>query len=244
MNQIIEKDGLVPAARYSDGSYLAANPDWHSGDAPWKFSHLHKLVDAAGVRPIRIAEVGCGAGACLDLMQAHYRGSTADGYELSPQALALCAKRAREGLSFHQQSAFEANQHYDLAMAIDVIEHVDDPFAFARGMGRISDYQLFNIPLDMNVVALLREWPILEARTEVGHIHYFTRRTAMALLEECGLRAVQWKYAPWALEQEGGTWRRSVVNLPRRLGYSLAPDAAVRILGGWSLMILTQTRHD
>ena len=232
--------GLKPAARYSDGAYLEANPDWHAEDAPWKVRHMRRICDAAGIAPRSMCEVGCGSGAGLDLMQAAYPGSRADGYELSPQAFALCSARTRPGLSFYSDSAFTAGRHYDLSMAIDVIEHVEDPFAFARGMGAISDHQLFHIPLDMNVVALAREWPIREARGEVGHIHYFSRWTATSLLEECGLRVVNWHYVPWALEQGGGTWKRWLGALPRRMAYAANRDAAVRILGGWSLMILTK----
>lgn len=232
--------GLAPSERYLDGSYLDANPDWHAEDTPWKFAQIVAILKRLKLTPQTIAEVGCGGGGVVDLVQAHFAGSQAVGYEFSPQAYALCASRTRPGLSYVNASAFDAGRHYDLAMAIDVIEHVEDCFAFARGMGEISDYQLFHIPLDLNVVSLLREWPILEARSSVGHIHYFTRKTAMALLTDCGLEVVDWHYTPWAFDCGGGTWKRSLVNLPRRIAYAFSADLASRILGGWALMIVTR----
>lgn len=230
----------LTAARYLAGDYLAENPDWHEDDAPWKAGLIAELLGRAALRPRSICEVGCGSGRVLELVQQGFPGATGDGFDISPQAHAISTRRAREDLRFHHGSPFGRPLAFDLAMAIDVIEHVEDPFAFARDLAQIATHQLFHIPLDMNALSVARGWPVMDARSQIGHLHYFTRDTAIALLRECGLEIVAERYTPWAIDQSDKTWKKRIAAWPRRIAFQLAPHASVRLLGGWSLLVLTR----
>ncbi|MDI4665718.1 class I SAM-dependent methyltransferase [Xanthobacter autotrophicus] len=229
-------------SRYLDDRYISANADWHQDDSAWKFAHILKILERNAVRPASLCEVGCGAGGIVDLMARHLPEAVVEGYEISPHAFALCRNRHAPNLSFTQGSPFDGARHFDLCMAIDVIEHVEDPFAFARSMGRVSTYQVLHIPLDMNALAVARGWVIEDARTHIGHLHYFTKATALSLLDECGLEVVDHFYTPWAIDQAGKTFKKRLAAFPRRIAFRVAPDAIVRLVGGWSLMVLTRTR--
>ncbi len=227
--------------RYLNGDYLALNGCWHEDDAPWKVDHILLRLKAAGLSPATICEVGCGSGRVVELLADAFPGARAEGFDISPQASAINAARARPGLSFTLGNAFESGRRYDLAMAIDVIEHVEDPFAFARSLGAMSRYQMLHIPLDMNALSVARGWPVMAARSDIGHIHYFTRDTAIALLKDAGLEPIGEHYTPWAIDQSHKSWKKRLAAVPRRLAYSVAPHAVVRAIGGWSLMVLCRS---
>jgi 2-polyprenyl-3-methyl-5-hydroxy-6-metoxy-1,4-benzoquinol methylase len=232
--------GSVTSQRYLEGDYLAQNPGWHEVDAPWKAAQIFALLGKAALQPRSICEVGCGSGHVLELIVASLPGATGDGYDISPQARALSAGRARPGLRFHNQSPTGRELRFDLAMAIDVIEHVEDPFRFARDLASIGDYQLFHIPLDMNAVAVARGWPVMNARSQIGHLHYFTRDTALALLRDSGLAVIAEQYTPWAIDQSYKTWKKRLAAWPRRIAFRINAHASARVLGGWSLLVLTR----
>jgi 2-polyprenyl-3-methyl-5-hydroxy-6-metoxy-1,4-benzoquinol methylase len=230
----------VTSQRYLEGDYLARNPGWHEDDAPWKAAQISGLLGRAGLRPRSICEVGCGSGRVLELVVAALPGATGDGYDISPQAGAISASRARVDLRFHQRSPFGRERGFDLAMAIDVIEHVEDPFRFARDLSRLGGHQLFHIPLDMNAIAVARGWPVMNARSQIGHLHYFTRDTALALLRESGLEVIAEQYTPWAIDQSYKTWKKRLAAWPRRVAFRISAHASARLLGGWSLLVLTR----
>jgi 2-polyprenyl-3-methyl-5-hydroxy-6-metoxy-1,4-benzoquinol methylase len=228
--------------RYLNGEYLAENPDWHEDDSPWKAGHIGTILDRNGVVPKNICEVGCGTGGVVEALADRYTTSEVVGYEISPQAYERCLMRSKPNLGFVCGSPFESDKHFDVLMAIDVIEHVENPFEFVRSMRRMSNYQVFHIPLDMNALATARGWVIMDARHKIGHLHYFTRDTALSLLEECGLTVVDSFYTPWAIDQSYKTWKKRLAAWPRRIAFGLSPHATVRAIGGWSLMVLAKPR--
>jgi 2-polyprenyl-3-methyl-5-hydroxy-6-metoxy-1,4-benzoquinol methylase len=232
--------GSVTSRRYLEGDYLAQNPDWHENDAPWKVGQIFALLGRAALQPRSICEVGCGSGRVLELIVSSLPGAIGDGYDISPQASAISAPRARSDLRFHNESPFGRELRFDLAMAIDVIEHVEDPFQFARDLARIGDHQLFHIPLDMNAIAVARGWPVMNARSQIGHLHYFTRDTALALLRDSGLEVIAERYTPWAIDQSYKTWKKRLAAWPRRIAFQISAHASARVLGGWSLLVLTR----
>lgn len=231
------------STRYLEGDYLAANPGWHEDDAAWKVQQVARLMARNAIPVSRFCDVGCGTGLCTQLLRDQvFPGAEADGYEFSPQAHDRAQKRAVPGLRFHNGSPFGEAAPFDLAVSLDVVEHVENAFDFVRGMAGISRHVLLHVPLDMNALAVLRDWPILAARADVGHIHYFMRNTVIALLRDCGLEIVDELYTPWAIDQSGKSWKKRLAAWPRRLAFAAAPHATVRAVGGWSLLVLARPR--
>ncbi|KQR75790.1 class I SAM-dependent methyltransferase [Rhizobium sp. Leaf341] len=228
--------------RYAGQDYLAENPTWHEEDAPWKAGHIAMILRSNGIDPRSICEVGCGTGAILEVLAQDFPKAAIEGFEIAPAAYERSLQRASPRLAFTLGSPFDTDRRFDLCMAIDVIEHVESPFEFVRAMHAISTRQVFHIPLDMNALAVGRGWVLEEARQKIGHLHYFDRSSALALLRECGLDIVDSFYTPWAIDQSGKTWKKRLAAYPRRIAYSVAPHGTVRMIGGWSLMVLTQSR--
>jgi SAM-dependent methyltransferase len=228
--------------KYVGSEYLSDNPDWHEDDAPWKASHIEKILSQNDIVPRSICDIGCGTGAIIEILSKQYSSAAVRGFEISPHAYKMCTKRATGNLSFSMADAFESGETFDLCMAIDVIEHVENPFAFLRLMRKMAKWHVLHIPLDMNSLAVGRGWVLPDARSKLGHIHYFSRDSALALLAESGLEVIDSFYTAWAIDQSYKTWKKRFAAWPRRIAFSLAPDATVRLIGGWSLMVLARAQ--
>jgi len=227
---------------YEDGIYLENNPKWHEEDSPWKAKQITKMLNKHNIIPLRVCEVGCGAGEILNCLAKNSKdGFLFYGYDISPQAFEICSKKEKHNLHFFLKDLFdEEGLTFDMVMAIDVFEHVEDYFGFLRNLKDKGIYKIFHIPLDLSVQWVLRSSPILKGRSSVGHIHYFTKETALATLKDTGYEVVDYFYTNSALELTNRGWKANLMKLPRRFFFSLHHDLAVRILGGFSLLVLAK----
>lgn len=234
---------MTSDAIYTDGTYLARNPAWHEGDSAWKAGHIRALLARNGIEPASVAEVGCGAGEVLvELHRALPESCRFEGYELSPQAFDICAPKARERLSFHLgDPARSEAPPWDVLLLIDVIEHVEDYFAFLRALKGRARHTVLHIPLDLSVASVLRPRRLVEVREAVGHLHYFTPELAVRALEELDYKVIDRFFTAAAIELPAASARTALARLPRRLLRLLVGDAvAARLLGGFSLMVLAE----
>lgn len=235
-------------SRYASGQYKADNPDWHASNAPWKAGHIEALLHRHELtgRISTLAEVGCGSGEILAELQRRLPEHIQfTGYDISPQAMEICAPKAGPRLRFVQGDVLEgplseSEPTHDVVMMIDVFEHIEDYMGALRRLHQRGRRAIFHIPLDLSVQGLLRMSPIQAARARLGHLHYFTRETALSTLEETGWRVMEERYTCGSLSLPAKHLRTVVARLPRALGARLAPHLAARILGGYSLLVLAE----
>lgn len=181
-------------------------------------------------------EIGCGAGGILaELQQRLPAGTQFTGFEVSPQAHELSKRFEGDNLRFKLGDAFESGERADLVLVMDVIEHVEDCFAFLRKVKGMGDHKLYHIPLDVTCSATLRD-SYLTAWRQVGHIHVFSRNLALESLRLTGHEILDHFYTPGALHIGRG-WRAFLGNIPRRI---LPESLAARLVGGYSLMVLAR----
>jgi predicted TPR repeat methyltransferase len=225
---------------YTDGTYLDKNPTWHTEDAPWKARQVLRMLERNNIRPRTICEVGCGAGEVLRQLQENMDPSCEfHGYEISPQAFHLCEGRSNERLHFHLQDFLqEQGPPFDLLLLIDVIEHLEDYSTFLKKVKPRSHYQGLHIPLDLSVQSVLRPGRLGVIRNRMGHIHYFTKETALCSLEDNGYQVLDHFLTGVALENPNKTLKTHIANLPRRVVSLVHRDLAARLFGGFSLMVL------
>jgi len=229
-------------SRYIDGSYLEDTEDWHEGDALWKAVRIIKMIERIAPSPKSICDVGCGSGGVLFQIQKLIESpAKLTGFDISPQATKIANKRASKNLEYKNQNIFDQKDlTFDLLMLIDVFEHVEDYLGFLMKIRNYSKYFIFHIPLDLSALSVIREWPLLRRRSAVGHLHYFTKATAIETLKDCGFEVLHDFYTPSGFQPPDNSIKASIRDFPKKVLYRCNPDYAVRTLGGYSLMVLAK----
>jgi cyclopropane fatty-acyl-phospholipid synthase-like methyltransferase len=226
---------------YESDLYAEKNPTWHEEDAPWKAGHIERMIKRNRIPCDSIGEIGCGTGEILLTLQKAFPAATLSGYEISQQAFGRAARKETSRTKFHLKDLLsESDLRFDLLLAIDVIEHVEDYISFIKKLRTLGTFKIFHIPLDISAQSVLRSWPILELRRNVGHIHYFSKQTALATLEDCGYTIVDHCYTASRLELPNQVLTSRLMRLPRRMMFAVDADLAVRLLGGYSLLVLAK----
>lgn len=226
---------------YEQGTYSEHNPTWHEEDSPWKSNHIRNIITANNVPHARICEVGCGVGNILVNLEQMFPESRLVGYEVAPYAYARAKERETEKIKFFLGDVTQAaEQNFDVVLLIDVIEHVEDYIGFLKKLKPIGTYKVLHIPLDLSAQSICRVSPIMRQREGVGHIHYFFKDLALAALSDCGYKIIDYRYTASRLELPNQAFSSQLMRWPRRLLYALSPDLAVRVVGGYSLLVLVQ----
>lgn len=235
------KSSDIVGGRYTAGRYLGVNPTWDIEDSPWKASQVARMIRRHGLVLRTLVDIGCGAGGVLAELRSIFPDARLCGFDIAPDAATFWPQHAGKDIEFHVGDFLESDSgHYDLLLLLDVLEHLSDPFNFlARLKGRADRY-IFHVPLDLSALTVLRETPLLQVRKTVGHIHYFTKRLAIALLADCGYQVLDCSYTDAALRGPRQSWKTRLARLPRRIAYAVHKDLGVRLLGGETLMILAQ----
>jgi cyclopropane fatty-acyl-phospholipid synthase-like methyltransferase len=223
---------------YLDGQYFVKNPSFHVEDSPWKAGQILKMLELRSLRPSTIAEVGCGAGEILVQLSQKLPISRFVGYELSPQGFQLCQARQTERVQYLQLDLLKQEHAcYDLVLCIDVFEHIEDYFAFLRALRERGREFIFHVPLDMNAQMVARGEPLSRVRDTVGHLHYFSKETALAALRDCGYAIQSWFFTPNGADRPKSL-KAKLLQIPRKVSFRAAPELTVRLMGGYSLLIL------
>ena len=226
---------------YHDGTYLRNHPTWHAEDARYKTSDILTLLARHNLRPETVCEVGCGCGAILESLSRSLGPSLrCAGYDISEQAIALCRPREQENLRFFLGSPPAGNARFDLLLLIDVLEHVDDYLGFLRQLRRIGAHTILRIPLNISIQSVLfRSAPILDTRRACGHLHYFTRETALATLEDTGYRVLD-SFPTFSEAPAGMRPGRALLRACKRSLFRLRREWVARMFDGFSLMVLAE----
>ena len=230
-----------PYESYESGDYLANNPTWDEEDSGWKAAQVLKTFNRNRITPKSIVEVGCGAGGILASLHDALPEVKYSGFEIAPDASKFWEKHATKKIAFEVYDFLEKKtEHFDVLLLLDVIEHVPNPFAFLSALRGRADYYVFHIPLDLSAISVARESPLLMVRQKVGHIHYFTKGLALALVRESGFEVLDWFYTGASFTAPQTTWKGSLAKLPRRLIFGINRDMGVRLLGGDTLMVFAK----
>jgi hypothetical protein len=233
----------IVTRRYTSGLYAEKNPDWDAGDSPWKAERAYELLDTHGLNPDSIAEIGCGAGGVLVNLRNRYPQAEFTGYDIAHGLLPLWEKHQGSGVRFILGDYFEKNAApADLVLVLDVIEHLGNPFDFLDHLRSRCRHAVFHFPLDLSALSVMREKPLLHVRRKVGHLHFFTRGLALALLDECGFEVIEARYTGAAYTAPNRPLPARFASAFRRLTHTLLGDTGVRLLGGETLMVLARPK--
>ncbi len=216
--------------------YAKKNRTWHIEDSQWKAQKIIGMMKENNLAPRSICEVGCGAGQILHYIQEAYPDVDYAGYDISSMAISMCQPRDR--CQYYNADILETDDVYDLVLAIDLIEHVEDCYGFLKKLKAHGSKFIFRTPLDMAVLPLI-SGAIMATRDAVGHIHYFCKDTFFAALNDCGYNILDWRYTIGA-GSPARTTVSKLLKMPRNIAGKVAPDIGALFLGGSSLLILSE----
>ncbi len=230
---------------YTSGKYLETTQTWHAEDSPWKAEQILRIIGDSKIHPDNIAELGCGGGVILEELskKEYLRNVQFKGYDISPQAIELCKKIERERVSFFCQDLLSDNDsdHFDILLVIDVFEHIRDYMGFLEKCRNKAEYKIYHIPLDIHVSSVLRN-AFIGGRYSMGDLHYFTADSAIATLKDTGHEIVDYFYtnAAFGVFKQHPSMKKAVANVPRWLFSKFSLPFAVRVFGGYSLLVLAK----
>ena len=226
------------ARGYTDGTYLdRTGGTWHLEDASFKASQILRMLGRHPEIPVKtVCDVGAGAGGVLHELQCALPGdSTLVGYDVSPQAHDMSLQLANAECQFVLGDAFSDPRWFDLVLVMDVIEHVDDCFAFMRkAKARGGTNSITYLWISMSI--LLRG---VDRWDSVGHLHFFTIETALKSVAYADQTVLDFFLTNGALARPG-SWKCRLANLLRVPLAAMNQVFAARLLGGYSILILAK----
>lgn len=229
--------------RYLTEDYVGVHPTYHEEDSEWKAGLVAKLLRANQLQPSSCCDIGCGAGKVLAALRPLYPKAELFGYDIAPSAARFWPKYADTGIQFRVGNFHELNDRkFDVALLLDVLEHLPDPNQFLTALLPAANYFVFHFPLDLSAVGVWREAALLYSRRNVGHIHYYTKSLALELLTESGYEVIDWQYSGAGYTGPHRNWKSVLRSLPTRFAIP-GRDAMIRLLGGETLMVLARRKE-
>lgn len=166
-------------------------------DGNWWYRERREVLSAELLRfsvPGTGVDIGAASGACCRVLDRH--GWRATAIDLSPDAVALARASGVEAYQGDARYLPLPPCEYDLALALNVLEHVEDDVRAAAEIVRVlrpGGTALVSVPCDMAL------WSAHDLA--LGRVRRYTRRTLVELLEGAGL----------VLER---VWSRGVLHRP------------------------------
>jgi cyclopropane fatty-acyl-phospholipid synthase-like methyltransferase len=224
------------ASMYQDGSYVnQAGGLWHLEDANFKATEVLRMIAKHKLSLSTVCDIGCGAGGVLrEMYQALPPSVQFTGYDVSPQAHEISKEFVNERCRFLLDDPFTDAQVYDLALALDVFEHVEDCFAFLRNIKKKAKYKMYHVPLEVHASAAVRgvhAWPI-------GHLHQFSQQTALMTIEHTEQKVLDWRLTGPAFTDSIDLKTRLTHMVRKPLAAVVGKRLTARLLGGYSLLVL------
>ena len=232
--------------RYTDGTYLDKVPDWHASESPWKASKVLQMIERNHLSLNSICDVGCGAGQILVELQKHTDSNVMlAGYDISPHAIEIAKLKENAHLKFHNDDFLKSGDTSpDLILLLDVFEHVPDYLGFLDALKKKAGWIIFHIPLEMGARTILRKSNfLLQRRKEYGHLHYFSKETALATLSDLGYEIKDYFYTDGNEICAGKglpTLRTKIDYQIRKSMFRLNSDIAASIFPYFHLMVLAR----
>jgi 2-polyprenyl-3-methyl-5-hydroxy-6-metoxy-1,4-benzoquinol methylase len=156
--------------------------------------------------PDSILDVGCGEGVLTERWAQRLRSGRVVGLDLEdPKLAGEWARRARSNLEFRTITdaglPFAAGE-FDLAAAIEVLEHVPDPEGTVAEMARVARrHLLVSVPHEplWRALNMARGAYLRDLGNTPGHVNHWTRRGFVRMLSAYGETLEVRSPFPWTM---------------------------------------------
>lgn len=165
---------------------------------------LDELLDAA--QPTSLLDVGCGEGVLVHRWATRMPGTRTVGIDLEEDSIqAGWRQRQAPNLEYRIMKAENlpfADGEFDLACAIEVLEHVPDPEHTLAEMVRCaSGHLLVSVPREplWRMLNMARGAYLRELGNTPGHLGHWSKRSFVRLLERHGEVVQARSPFPWTM---------------------------------------------
>jgi SAM-dependent methyltransferase len=184
----VSEDGIVTGNTYD--KYGSTNPVVRRLMGGFERA-LEELFNRAG--PTSVLDVGCGEGVLVQRWAQHLGEGRVVGIDLEEESIqAGWAERTAPNLEYRVMEAgdlpFAVNE-FDLAAAIEVLEHVPDPEHTLSEMARCAErHLLVSVPREplWRMLNMARGAYWSELGNTPGHLNHWSRRSFVRLLSRHG----------------------------------------------------------
>jgi 2-polyprenyl-3-methyl-5-hydroxy-6-metoxy-1,4-benzoquinol methylase len=235
--------------RYSSGDYTKKNHTYHIEDSEFKWKNFVKILKQSkfNLEEVNsVSDIGCGSGQILihaNNSNLFKKQCVFDGYDINPDAIDA-AKKNSSNLNFLNEDFVNLKEiKRNLIIAADVFEHVQDTYKFLKKLKDKGDFFLFNIPLEISLFSMIRKKNIFKHSFEnVGHLHFYTKRTALLTLENIGFKILNSNLVNNRFEEfkKNKKLHSLIINIPQYILEKLGKNLACSIFGGYSLVVLAK----
>jgi len=197
----VSKDGVVTGNTYD--KYGSSNPVVRRLMAGFE-RNLEELLEQAA--PTSLLDVGCGEGVLVHQWAQRLSSTRVVGIDLEEESIqAGWRERQAPNLEYRVMEAENlpfADREFDLACAIEVLEHVPDPEHTVSEMARCAErHLLVSVPHEplwrMLNMARGAYWSALG--NTPGHVNHWSRRSFVELLSRHGEVAEVRSPFPWTM---------------------------------------------
>lgn len=179
---------------------------------------FHKLLD-----------VGAGDGSVLAELSRRQVAEQLFAVEISASGVAVIEDRRLANLQevklFDGYHLPYPDKHFDLAIALHVLEHVEHERLLLLEMKRVAKRIYIEVPLELG----FKVRRSIAAGRPFGHINFFTPETLRSLIESCGITATEFGVRSSSLRYEqhvSGRIKGLLKNSLRNLALAIAPNVA------------------
>jgi ubiquinone/menaquinone biosynthesis C-methylase UbiE len=168
------------------------------------FEHcMFDMLDTA--QPLSIVDIGCGEGVLTELWAKRTPGKVV-GIDLDdPKLRTEWERRSRPNLEFRTGLGHELDyedREFDMATAMEVLEHVPDPDAVLGEMARVSArWVLVSVPREplWRVLNMARGTYLRQLGNTPGHLNHWSKRGFAQLLRRYGEVVELRSPFPWTM---------------------------------------------
>jgi 2-polyprenyl-3-methyl-5-hydroxy-6-metoxy-1,4-benzoquinol methylase len=156
--------------------------------------------------PQSILDVGCGEGVLTEQWADKLGGGRIVGIDLDdPKLKAEWDKRQRANLEYRVEDATNlsfADDEFDMATAIEVLEHVPDPVRTVTEMARVAkSWVLVSVPREplWRGLNMARGAYLKDLGNTPGHINHWSKRSFVSMLSQHGTVEDVRSPFPWTM---------------------------------------------
>jgi SAM-dependent methyltransferase len=196
----------------------------------------NRALCASVGRPRTVLDVGCGIG--LNGAAARRTGARVTGIEIVPSSIARAQKVLDEVVSANIEDGASlrgalGDRRFDLILLADVLEHTQDPKAvLERLLSHLEEdgHVIVSLP---NVAAWPVRFGLLAGRFQYtasgilddSHLRFFTRKTAVELVQSAGLEVLRVEQNPMIVRAAKDVIAGALVRYGREEDGSVDPTA-------------------